>query len=80
MLAPVVAASAAVRGGKAITYPPVRISGATSRFNADLKQVIGTKVPVRTMTKLKLAATEHRVRIEQSSEQVKSYLQDPRVQ
>ncbi len=49
------------------------------RLNADLKHAIGTKVPVRTKAKLKLAATEHMIKLEQSPERVKSYFQDPRV-
>ena len=49
------------------------------RLNADLKRAIGTKVPVRTKAKLKLAATEHMVKLEQSPERVKSFFQDPRV-
>ena len=49
------------------------------RLNADLKHAIGTKVPVRTKAKLKLAATAHMVKLEQSSERVKNFFQDPRV-
>lgn len=49
------------------------------RFNADLTHAIGTKVPVGTKTKLKLAATENMVKLEQSPERVKSSFQDPRV-
>ena len=49
------------------------------RLNANLKHAIGTKVPVRTKAKLKLAATEHMVKLEQSPERVKSFFQDPRV-
>jgi transposase len=49
------------------------------RLNADLKHAIGTKVPVRTKAKLKLATTEHMVKLEQSPERVKSFFQDPRV-
>ena len=45
------------------------------RLNADLKQAIGTKVPVRTKAKLKLAATEHMFKLEQSPERVKSFFQ-----
>ncbi len=46
---------------------------------ADLKHAIGTKVPVRTKAKLKLAATEHMTKLEKSPERVKSFFQDPRV-
>ncbi len=49
------------------------------RLNADLKHAIGTKVPVRTKAKLKLAATEHMTKLEKSPERVKSFFQDPRV-
>jgi transposase len=49
------------------------------RLNADLKQVIGTKVPVRTKAKLHAAATDHMTRIEADPQRVKSYFQDPRV-
>ena len=49
------------------------------RLNADLKHAIGTKVPVRTQAKLKLAASEHMTKLEQSPERVKSFFQDPRV-
>jgi hypothetical protein len=43
------------------------------RLNADLKHAIGTKA------KLKLAATEHMTKLEQSPERVKSFFQDLRV-
>ena len=49
------------------------------RLNADLKHAIGTKVPVRTKAKLKIAATAHMTKLEQSPERVKSFFQDPRV-
>lgn len=49
------------------------------RLNADLKHAIGTKVPARTKTKLKTAATAHMQQLEQSPERVKRYFQDPRV-
>ena len=49
------------------------------RLNADLKHAIGTKVPVRTKAKLKLAATQHMAKSEKSPERVKSFFQDPRV-
>ena len=49
------------------------------RLNVDLKHAIGTKVPVRTKEKLRIAATEHMVDLEQSSERAKSFFQDPRV-
>lgn len=49
------------------------------RLNADLKHAIGSKVPARTKAKLKAAATEHMLKLEQSPERVKSYFQNPRV-
>ncbi len=49
------------------------------RLNADLKHAIGTKVPVRTKAKLKLAATQHMAKLEKSPERVKSFFQDQRV-
>jgi transposase len=49
------------------------------RLNADLKHVIGAKVPARTKAKLKIVATEHMTNLEQSPERVKRYFQDPRV-
>ena len=49
------------------------------RLNADLRYAIGTQVPVRTKARLKLAATEHMVKLEQSPEQIKSFIQDSRV-
>jgi transposase len=49
------------------------------RLNADLKHAIGSKVPARTKAKLKAAATEHMIKLEQSPARVKSFFQDPRV-
>ena len=46
------------------------------RLNADLKQAIGRKVPVRTKAKLRAAANEHRVQLAQSPERVKRFFQD----
>ena len=48
------------------------------RLNADLKYAIGSKVPARTKTKLKAAATEHMQMLEANPERVKSYFGDPR--
>jgi hypothetical protein len=45
------------------------------RLNADLKQAIGTKAPVRTKAKLKFAAAEHLVKLERSPVRVKSLFQ-----
>lgn len=49
------------------------------RLNADLKHAIGSKVPVRTKAKLRTAATNHMLELENSPERVKSFFQDPRV-
>ena len=49
------------------------------RLNADLKQAMGTKVPVRTKAKLRAAAEDHMAVIERDPERVKSYFQDPYV-
>ena len=49
------------------------------RLNADLKQAIYTKVPVRTKAKLKAATMEHMQTLEKSPERVKKYFQDSRV-
>ena len=49
------------------------------RLNADLKHAIGSKVPIRTKPKLRAAANDHMVMLENNPERVKSYFQDPRV-
>jgi len=49
------------------------------RLNADLKQAMGKRVPVRTKAKLRDAANEHMAMLETSPERVMSYFQDPRV-
>ena len=49
------------------------------RLNADLKHAIGAKVPARTKIKLKAAANDHMIMLENTPERVKSYFQDPRV-
>jgi transposase len=49
------------------------------RLNADVKHAIGSKVPVRTKPKLRAAANDHMVMLENNPERVKSYFQDPRV-
>ena len=46
------------------------------RLNADLKYAIGSKVAVRTKTKLRNATNEHLQTISESPERVKSYFQD----
>jgi transposase len=49
------------------------------RLNADLKQAIYSKVPVRTKARLKAATTEPMQTLENSPERVKKYFQDARV-
>jgi transposase len=49
------------------------------RLNADLKQVMGKRVPVRTKAKLREAVNEHMAMLDQSPERVIGYFQDRRV-
>lgn len=49
------------------------------RLNADLKQAMGRRVPVRTKAKLREAANEHMAWLDKSPERVMSYFQDPKV-
>lgn len=49
------------------------------RLNADLKQAMGKKVPIRTKAKLRDAANDHMFALEKSPERVKSFFHDPRV-
>jgi transposase len=49
------------------------------RLNADLKQAIGKKVPVRTKTKLRDAANQHMDMLQSNPERVRSFFQDKRV-
>lgn len=49
------------------------------RLNADLKQEIGKRVPVRTKARLRDAANEHMSKLERNPERVISYFQDRRV-
>jgi hypothetical protein len=49
------------------------------RLNADLKQQMGKRMPVRTKAKLREAANEHMTMLEQNPERVMSYFQDRRV-
>ena len=46
------------------------------RLNADLKQEMGKRVPVRTKAKLRAAANDHMAMLEQHPERVMSYFQD----
>ena len=49
------------------------------RLNADLKQEISKRVPVKTRAKLRQAANDHMAMLEQNPERVVSYFQDRRV-
>jgi hypothetical protein len=49
------------------------------RLNADLKQAIGTQVPVRTKAKLRAATDEHMQFIAANRDRVRAFLQDPLV-
>jgi len=49
------------------------------RLNADLKHVIGRKVPMRTKAKLRAAAEDHMAVVAGEPERVKAYFQDPKV-
>jgi transposase len=49
------------------------------RLNADLKQAMGKRVPIRTKAKLREAANEHMTMLEKNPERVISYFQDRRV-
>ena len=49
------------------------------RLNADIKQYVGTRVPVRSKDKLKTTTSYHLRLLQQQPERVKSYFQDPRV-
>ena len=49
------------------------------RLNADLKQEMGKRVPIRTQAKLREAANEHMMMLERTPERVMSYFQDRRV-
>jgi transposase len=46
------------------------------RLNADLKQAIGKKVPVRTKARLREAANEHMAQLALSPDRIKSFFQD----
>ena len=49
------------------------------RLNADLKQEMGKRVPVRTKARLRDAANEHMTPLEQCPGRVIAYFQDRRV-
>ncbi|MDB5271612.1 MAG: ISXo7 transposase [Hymenobacter sp.] len=48
------------------------------RLNADLKQAMGKRVPVRTTARLRDAANDHMALLERSPQRVRSYFQDQR--
>lgn len=49
------------------------------RLNADLKQAMGSKVPVRTKEKLHAAAKDHMTMLENNPTRVAAFFQDPNV-
>ncbi len=49
------------------------------RLNADIKQAMRKKVPVRSKEKLRAAATEHMESFERQPERIPSFFRDPRV-
>ncbi len=49
------------------------------RLNSDLKQAIGSKVPVRTKEKLHAAVDDYMLMLQNNPERVASYFQDPYV-
>ena len=49
------------------------------RLNADLKQEMGKRVPVRTKARLREAANEHMAMLDSTPERVMAYFQDQRV-
>jgi transposase len=57
------------------SYSPER--NPDERLNADLKQAMRAKVPVRTKAKLRAAADEHMQFIAANRDRVRSYFQDP---
>ena len=59
------------------SYSPQR--NPEGRLNADLKQEMGKRVPIRTKAKLREAANEHMAMLEQNPDRVVSYFQDRRV-
>lgn len=67
------------------SHPPFFVLGIQplprriERLNSDLKQAIGSKVPVRTKEKLRAAANVHMTMLENNPERVASCFQDPRV-
>ena len=60
-----------------VFYLPSPELNPDERLNADLKQAIGSKVPVRTKTRLRAAANDHMQFIAANRDRVRSYFQDP---
>lgn len=72
--------SSAARSAQILqSRPSLASANPEERLNADLKQSLYTKVPVRTKAKLKAATTEHMLALEKSPERIKKYFQDSRV-
>ena len=63
--------------GSTISYSPQL--NPEERLNADLKQEMGKRVPVRTKAKLREAANDHMAMLERNPQRVMSYFQDRRV-
>ena len=49
------------------------------RLNAELKQVIGRRVPARTKSKLRAVTDQHMTELAEQPERVRAYFRDPRV-
>lgn len=49
------------------------------RLNAELKHVIGSKVPARTKARLRAVTDEHMTQLKQQPERVRAYFRDPRI-
>jgi transposase len=46
------------------------------RLNADLKQAVGKKVPVRTKAKLRAVTEQHMTNLAQNPERIRRFFQD----
>ena len=46
------------------------------RLNADLKQAIGKRVPIKTKAKLRAATEQHMTQLSQNPERIRSFFQD----
>ncbi|KKW68004.1 endonuclease DDE [Lampropedia cohaerens] len=49
------------------------------RLNAELKHVIGSRVPARTKDKLRAVTNEHMAQLERQHERIRAYFRDPRI-